>query len=94
MNKWVEKEHQFFLICPYCDTNYEIGQDDELSKESGKMKCVECDNIFQWHTVPLYVTSGCEDHCVDLNQFEKNAKENLKENSQSINEAIRNMSNR
>lgn len=53
-----EDELGFEIICPYCNTEFEVDMNDEIKSE---IKCPECNNVIEldWNQEE----DGCNGHC-------------------------------
>lgn len=65
-----DEDIDFEIICPYCNTEFEVDMNDEIKSE---VKCPECNNIIEldWNQEE----DGCNGHCCDCNGCENSNEE-------------------
>lgn len=64
-----EEELGFEVICPYCNTEFEVDMNNEIQSE---IKCPECNNVIEldWNG-----EEGCDGHCGNCGGCEDNKDE-------------------
>lgn len=64
-----EEELGFEVICPYCNTEFEVDMNNEIQSE---VKCPECNNVIEldWNG-----EDGCDGHCGHCGGCEDNKDE-------------------
>lgn len=64
-----EEELGFEVICPYCNTEFEVDMNNEIQSE---VKCPECNNVIEldWNG-----EDGCDGHCGNCGGCEDNKDE-------------------